>query len=67
MSLGGILGKMAAQGQEVMRYKAEYEGYSAQQLKTEYNRLRSAGSSNEVRLRRAAITQVLKDRGYIQS
>ena len=66
MSLGSFLGKIAAQGQEMMGYKAEYERYSDQQLKVEYKRLRSAGSSDEIRFRRAAVASVLRDRGYGQ-
>lgn len=64
--LGSFLGEMAAQGQEMMRYKAEYENWSDRQLKTEYNRLRSAGKSDEIRFRRAALASVLRDRGYGQ-
>ena len=64
--LGETLGKMGAQAQEVQGYKDEYESWSDRQLMAEYKRLRSAGSSNEVRFRRVAVSMILRDRGYGQ-
>ena len=65
MGFGEFLGKLAAQGQEMMEYKSEYEHYTDRELKEEFNHLRrSSSSSQENRFRRAAIKSVLKDRGY---
>lgn len=64
--MGKTLGKMGQTAQEIMSYKAEYEQWSDRELQTEYKRLRSAGSSQEIRLRLGAVTSILKDRGYGQ-
>lgn len=64
-ALGSMAGKMAAVGQELQGYKSEYESMSDNDLIREYKDL-NGKSGTENRYRRAAVTSVLKDRGYGQ-
>lgn len=65
-ALGSMAGKIAAMGQEMLAYKSEYEFMSDNDLKREYKELKNkSGAENKSRL--AAVTSVLKDRGYGQS
>lgn len=65
-SLGGMMGKMAAQAQEMQGYKSEYELMTIDELKREYRDLKNRSGST-YKLRIAAIRSVLQDRGYGQS
>lgn len=61
-SFGKVLGKLAAIGEEVKNLKSDYECMSDNELKREYNVLRTkSGSENRNRL--MAVKLVLADRG----
>ena len=64
-SLGSTLGKMAADNNEILEYKSEYECMSDYDLKREYNNLKNK-SREDLRKRFIAVKLVLKDRGYFQ-
>lgn len=63
--LGNIMGKMAANMQEIQVYKSEYESMSDKELIREYKDLKGR-SGREYTNRSAAVRMVLNDRGYGQ-
>lgn len=63
--LGSMAGRLAAQAEEMNKYKAEYERMSDTDLKREYNALKNK-NGEQYRLRRSAVIAVLKDRGIIK-
>lgn len=58
---GDMFGKMAAQHQEKLAYKKEYERMNNAALKREYERL-SQHSGTEISLRKQAIKMIMGER-----
>ncbi len=66
---GEMMGRAVANGQEMMKYKTEYEKMSNQELKREYNYLKNKpteflnpNANKECQLRLNAIRSILVDR-----
>ena len=62
--LGDMVGGLAAQAQEAVKYKQEYESLSDKDLVREYNRIKDR-SGQEFKSRVMAIRSIARDRGLI--
>ena len=60
-AVGDMFGKMAAQAQEVMSYKQEYERLKNDELKREYERL-TQQSGTEISRRKRAVKMIMRER-----
>ena len=60
-AVGDIAGKMAAQSQEMMTYKKEYERMNNAALKREYERL-SQHSRTEISRRKQVVKMITRER-----
>lgn len=67
-SLGETMGRMAAMGEELQRYKSEYESLTNADLAREYRSLRSQNMPNKTTKNRLiALKSVMSDRGLINN